>query len=133
MWKFIEDLKKDFDGAKKDVQDEQKERETQQAVEEQALTRGAMAVKGHEIVSLENATVEMVNQNQNEIEIYFDNGTGMGIRFALGPALARVLVSPGEKVREGQPIVDFGPQSVPSAEVYAFTPDMIRTLSGDLV
>lgn len=129
MWKFIEDLKKDLTDVKDDILDEHESKEKMEQTEQSALDRGKSAIQGNKIVALEDGTVEMINQDQDEVEIYFDNGEGMGIKFPFGPTAYKVEVSANEKVKKGQTLVTFGPDASQNAQVYAFTPNMIEVLS----
>lgn len=129
MWKFIEDLKKDLTNMKDDIVDEKRDKEQAEQAEQDALDRGKSAIVGNTVVALNNGTIEMINQDQDEVEIYFDNGEGMGIKFPFGPTAYKVEVSANEKVKKGQTLITFGPSADASAQVYAFTPNMIEVLS----
>jgi phosphotransferase system IIA component len=129
MWKFIEDLKKDFDHVKDEVIDEKHDKEQAEAANEKALTNGKAAIEGDKVVALEDGTVEMINQNSSQIEIYFDKGNGIAIHFPFGPAAFKVEVSANEKVKKGQTLVQFGPAADKDVQVYAFTPDLIQVLT----
>lgn len=128
MWKFIEDLKRIS-----------KQELTKSLIilqilrllrklNKKALHLGKSAVKNNQVLALEDGTVEMINQDQDQIEIYMDNGHGYGIQFPFGPVGYKVEVSPNEKVHKGQVLVTFGPDE-DKARVYAFTPDLVRVLS----
>lgn len=129
MWKFIENLKKDIKEGADDLADEKESVEVRTKTADDALALGKKAIVGDAVVALEDGTVEMVNSDQDEVEIYFDNGTGYSIRFPLGPTGFQVRVSPNEKVKKGQVLVQFGPDMQNSAQVYSFTPDMIKVLT----
>lgn len=129
MWKFLEDIKNDVKKGLEEVADENVSKEIQSKTEEEALTNGRKAIRGNSIVALQDGTVEMINQDQDQVEIYFDNGTGYGIKFPYGPTAFSVKVSANEKVRAGQTLVTFGPNLDSGAQVYAFTPDMIKILT----
>lgn len=129
MWKFIEDLKKDFKQGLDDLADEKESSEVREKTQNEALSLGQKAIQGDTIVALEDGTVEMINQDQDEIEIYFDNGHGYGIKFPFGPTGYTVKVSPNEKVHKGQVLVTFGPDLNHNVKVYSFTPDMIKVLT----
>lgn len=129
MWKFIENLKKDIKEGVYDLADEKESVEVRTKTADDALALGKKAIVGNDVVALESGTVEMVNSDQDEVEIYFDNGTGYSIRFPFGPTGFQVMVSPNEKVEKGQVLVHFGPDMQNNAKVYSFTPDMIKVLT----
>lgn len=129
MWKFIEDLRKDFDKVKDDVEHRETTEAEKKQTEDAALEAGTKAIEGNKIIALQDGTIEMINQNEDSIELYFDNGHGLGIRFPFGPRSYKVLVSANQKVKKGEPLVEFGPDTAGDTQVYAFTPDMIKTLA----
>ncbi len=129
MWKFIENLKKDIKEGVDDLADEQESKEVRDKTADEAFELGKKSIVGNDVVALEDGTVEMVNADQDEVEIYFDNGTGYSIRFPFGPTGYQVKVSPNEKVKKGQVLVSFGPELQHNAKVYSFTPDMIKVLT----
>ncbi|OLU36315.1 hypothetical protein [Ileibacterium valens] len=128
MWKFIEDLKKDIEAGANEIADNIADPQASKEAEQKALHLGKSAVKNNQVLALEDGTVEMINQDQDQIEIYMDNGHGYGIQFPFGPVGYKVEVSPNEKVHKGQVLVTFGPDE-DKARVYAFTPDLVRVLS----
>lgn len=129
MWKFLEDLKRDFEKGLNDIADENVSSEEQKKAQEEALTNGKEAIHGNTIVALHDGAVKLINQDQNQIEIYMDDGRGYGIQFPMGPTAYSVKVSPNQKVKAGEVMVAFGPSLEHEAEVYAFTPDIIKVLT----
>lgn len=129
MWKFLEDLKNDFEKGANAIADENESKAALDAAEEKALEAGKACIQNDAVIAAHDGVVEMVNQDQDEIEIYMDNGTGYGIRFPFGPAGYTVLVKPNEKVSKGQKLVEFGPELQNNVKVYSFTPQMIKVLS----
>lgn len=129
MWKFIEDLKNDFKQGVDDLGDQQITEAQVSEMEQEALNLGKETIRDDEVVAIENGTVEMINENQDQVEIYMDNGHGYGIQFPFGPTEYQVMVSPNEKVKKGDILVKFGPDMQNKARIYAFTPDMVRLLS----
>lgn len=129
MWKFIEDLKKDFKEGVDNLGNLNSSDEEKNSAENQALELGKQAVKNDSVVALEDGTVEMINQDQDQVEIYMDNGHGYGIKFPFGPVGYKVMVSPNQKVSKGQVLVEYGPDAQAGTRVFAFTPDMIKVLA----
>lgn len=129
MWKFLEDLKQDIKKGADEIADNIVSPEEKSKAEEQALELGKKAVENNKVIALEDGTVEMINQDQDQIEIYMDNGHGYGIQFPLGPIGYTVEVSPNEKVHKGQVLVTYGPDQQNKVRVYAFTPDLVKLLS----
>ncbi len=129
MWKFLEDLKDDIKKGANEIADNISSPEEKTQAEQEALEHGKAAIQNNAIIALEDGTVEMINQDQDQIEIYMDNGHGYGIDFPLGPVAYKVEVSPNEVVHKGQVLVTYGPDQKNKVRVYAFTPDMIKLLS----
>ena len=129
MWKFIEDLKKDMTRTADAIANEQYSEDDVKKAENEALANGKEMIKGDTVISPETGVVEMVNQDQSGIEIFFDNGRGIGVKFPFGPTGFKVLVGPNQKVEKGQTLIEFGPDMQHTAQVYSFTPDMIHVLT----
>lgn len=126
LLKMIQELLDQFN---EDLDEKSHANELLKQIQEEGFKRGVESLKDNEIVALEPATVQTIDQSPNQIQIFMDEGQGYLIVNNLMPLASSIKVKPGQEVKANQVLIALDNADSLGLQVFAYTNEMLTKLN----